>query len=47
MIDPRILHHLRDGGIPHAIIGAVALAVHGAPRYSDDVDLLVLDTRIF
>ena len=29
----------RDG-ISHAVIGAVALAVHGVLRASDDVDLL-------
>lgn len=34
----------RDG-IPHAVIGAVALAVHGVLRASDDVDLLVMDRR--
>ena len=32
-------------GIPHAVIGAVALAVHGVLRASDDVDLLVTDPR--
>ena len=30
---------LRDGGYPCAIIGAVALAVHGYPRATDDLDL--------
>lgn len=34
----------RDG-IPHAVIGAVALAVRGVLRASDDVDLLVMDRR--
>ncbi len=34
----------RDG-ISHAVIGAVALAVHGVLRASDDVDLLVMDRR--
>jgi hypothetical protein len=31
--------------IPHAVIGAVALAVHGVVRASDDVDVLVTDRR--
>lgn len=34
----------RDG-IPHAVIGAMALAVHGVLRASDDIDLLVMDQR--
>jgi hypothetical protein len=37
---------LREKGVSHAIIGAVALAVHGAPRYSSDVDVLVLDSAV-
>ena len=32
-------------GIPHAVIGAVALAVHGVLRASDDIDVLVTDRR--
>ena len=32
-------------GIPHAVIGAVALAVHGVLRASDDIDVLVTDQR--
>jgi hypothetical protein len=32
--------------IPFAVIGAVALAVHGAPRYSSDIDLMVADTKV-
>ena len=31
---------------PYAVIGAVALAVHGAPRYSADIDLMVADTKV-
>lgn len=46
VIDPRITNHLRKSGMPHAVIGGVALAVHGAPRYSDDLDLLVTETRV-
>jgi hypothetical protein len=32
-------------GVPHAVIGAVALAVHGVPRATADVDVLVTDPR--
>lgn len=32
---------LRERGIDYAIVGAVALAVHGAPRATTDLDLLV------
>jgi hypothetical protein len=32
--------------VPHAVMGAVALAVHGAPRYSSDLDLLAVDPAI-
>jgi hypothetical protein len=41
VLDSRITGHLRAMAIPCAVIGAVALAVHGAPRYSADIDLLV------
>ena len=43
MVDPRVLARLATRGVPHAVIGALALAVHGAPRYSADSDLMVLD----
>lgn len=32
---------LRERGVDYAIAGAVALAVHGAPRATTDIDLLV------
>jgi hypothetical protein len=32
-------------GVPHAVIGAVALAVHGVLRASADTDVLVTDRR--
>jgi hypothetical protein len=32
---------LRDGGVDHAVVGALALAIHGAPRATTDIDLLV------
>jgi hypothetical protein len=34
---------LQGRGIPHALIGAGALAVHGVPRATADLDLLTLD----
>lgn len=43
MIRPSVAGFLAGKRIPHAVIGAVALAVHGAPRYSAGVDVLVLD----
>lgn len=43
MIDPRVPTHLASRGVSHAVIGALALAAHGAPRYSADADLMVLD----
>jgi hypothetical protein len=30
------------GAIPHAICGGLAVAIHGAPRFTKDIDLLVL-----
>lgn len=35
--------HLRDRGIPFALIGAAAMAVHGVSRSTADIDLLALD----
>jgi hypothetical protein len=32
---------LEDEGIPYAIAGALALGVHGRPRLTDDVDILM------
>jgi hypothetical protein len=37
-----LLGALEGEGIPYAIAGAVALAIHGAPRATADIDLLVL-----
>ena len=36
-----LIQELEAGGIDYAIVGAVALAIHGAPRATTDVDLLV------
>lgn len=36
----RITDRLRDENIPHAIIGGMAIALHGYSRVTNDVDLL-------
>lgn len=43
----RVVDTLRRHGIPHALIGAGALAVHGVSRSTLDHDLLTTDTRAF
>lgn len=45
-IDETLLAHLRAQGVPVALIGAAALGVHGAPRYSVDIDLLTLAPQV-
>jgi hypothetical protein len=41
----RVAAVLRQARIPHALIGASALAAHGVARSSTDQDLLALDPR--
>lgn len=41
----RVAAVLQQAEIPHALIGASALAAHGAPRSTADQDLFVLDRR--
>ena len=36
---------LEDAGIPYALVGAAALAVHGVSRSTLDQDLLVTERR--
>jgi len=36
-----LLRELDVSAIPYALCGALAVAVHGAPRYTADIDLLV------
>ena len=38
------LHELADGGVDFVIVGAFALAYHGAPRASGDIDVFVRPT---
>ena len=35
-----LCHRLSAEGVPHALIGAIALAVYGMPRYTADIDIL-------
>jgi hypothetical protein len=35
-----ICRNLSDSGVPHALIGAMAMALYGMPRYTADIDLL-------
>lgn len=42
----RVVGTLVRHGIPHALIGAGALAVHGVSRSTLDQDLLATDTRV-
>lgn len=37
---------LNAHGVPHALIGAAALAAHGVARSTYDIDLLTTDTRV-
>jgi hypothetical protein len=39
----RIIDALEQGGVDYAVCGGVALAIHGHPRATKDIDLLVLD----
>jgi len=36
-----MLAELERDGVPYALCGALALAVHGVPRHTSDIDLLV------
>ena len=46
MINQDLCGYLANRGVPFALIGAVALAVHGAARFTADVDLLTLDEAV-
>lgn len=36
-----LLAELERHGVPYAVVGALALAIHGVPRATTDIDLLV------
>ncbi|MEO8054148.1 MAG: hypothetical protein ABI768_03280 [Acidobacteriota bacterium] len=42
----RTIRHLTDASSPTALIGGLALAVHGITRHTDDADLLSADGRV-
>jgi len=37
----RITARLRELGIPHAVVGGMAMFFHGYRRFTEDVDILV------
>lgn len=37
----RVTSALEDAGVDYALVGALALALHGAPRATADIDILV------
>lgn len=41
-----LTRRLGERGVEHAIVGAVALAIHGAPRATTDIDLLVREADV-
>lgn len=42
----RLLDALDEAGVEHAVAGAIALAVHGVPRATTDIDLLVPEEQV-
>ena len=42
----RVVRLLTDQRVPHAVIGAAALAAHGVARSTYDIDLLTTDARV-
>jgi hypothetical protein len=46
LVSPVLANHLKSQQVRFALIGGVALAVWGVARYTADVDLLTLDTRV-
>jgi len=40
----KLLELLNDRGVEHVIVGAHALAFHGAPRYTGDLDIYIRPT---
>ncbi len=37
----RLIQQLNDASVEYAVVGALALAVHGVPRATTDIDLLI------
>lgn len=36
-----VVSAFEDAGVPYAIVGAMALAIHGVPRATEDIDILI------
>ena len=43
---PRLTQRLSEGGIPSAWLGGLALAEHGYPRLTEDIDLLLTPSGV-
>ena len=41
-----VVEALRRERVPHALIGAAAMAIHGVSRSTGDIDLLTIDTGV-
>jgi hypothetical protein len=41
-----LVKHLQDARLDFAICGGMALALHGRPRYTNDIDLLILPSDL-
>lgn len=41
-----LIHALDDAGIPYALCGGLAMAVHGWPRSTMDIDLMVMPAQL-
>ena len=46
MLDRELLDHLDRCRVRWCVIGGVALAAHGYARYTADIDLLTMDSRV-
>jgi hypothetical protein len=46
VLDRALLGHLDQQRVRYCVIGGIALAAHGYARYTADVDLLTMDTRV-
>jgi hypothetical protein len=41
-----LIESLNAAGVEYAVCGGIALAIHGHPRFTQDIDLLVQDTDL-
>ena len=47
MIAQRVREILEAAGVRYAVIGAIAVAARGAPRFTADFDFFTIDRRVF